>query len=217
MQNNKNIFHFYQSSGIYDRIIFKHRKNKSRPTLEKITEKILSLKNIYNKQNNQMVFSDGNNKSKIMIIGDAPGISDEIKGKPFSGDAGLLLDKMLDAINLNRSKVYLTNVINYRLPDNKKLSDNDIRNFQPLILEHIIAINPELILIFGSSALKTLFENYQSISKHRGKWLQLKINNYTYDCMPSYHPNFLINQPSQKKYSWLDLKELNKRINQEKI
>ena len=137
MQNNKNIFEFYQSSGLYDRVIFKNKNKKNSPTLEKLKEKILSLKNIYSKQSHQLVFSDGNSKSKIMLIGDSPSISDEINGKPFSEDTGLLLDKMLGAINLDRNKVYLTNIVNFRLPDNRKLSENDIVNFQPLILDHI--------------------------------------------------------------------------------
>ena len=217
MQNNKNIFDFYQSSGIYDRIIFKNKNNNNHLTIEKLIEKTLSLRNIYHKQINQLVFSDGNNKSKIMIIGDAPGISDEINNKPFSGDVGLLLNKMLKAIKLDRTKVYLTNIINFRLPDNKKLSDYDIKIFKPLIFEHIEIINPKLIMLFGTSALKTFFNNEESISKARGKWLNLKIKNNTYSCMPSFHPNFLINQPSQKINSWQDLKEFKIRIDRDKL
>ena len=94
-----------------------------------------------------------------MIIGDVPGISDEINNKPFSGDVGLLLNKMLKAIKLDRKKVYLTNIINFRLPDNRKLSDYDIKIFKPLIYEHIEIINPKLIMLFGASALKTFFYN----------------------------------------------------------
>jgi DNA polymerase len=217
MQNNKNIFEFYQSSGLYDRVIFKNKNKKNSLTLEKLKERILSLKNIYSKQSHQLVFSDGNSKSKIMLIGDSPGISDEIDGKPFSKDAGLLLDKMLEAISLSRNKVYITNVVNFRLPDNRKLSENDIVNFQPLILDHIKIINPKLIMILGSTALKTLFNEQQSITKIRGKWLKLIINNYTYSCMSSYHPNFLIRQPSQKKFAWSDLQEFRDRIHKEKL
>tara|TARA_B100000575_G_scaffold10828_1_gene7919 strand:- start:684 stop:1340 length:657 start_codon:yes stop_codon:yes gene_type:complete len=217
MQNNKNIFDFYQSSGIYDRIIFKNKNNNNHLTIEKLVKKTLSLGNIYNKRNDQLVFSDGNSKSKIMIIGDAPGISDEINKKPFSGDVGLLLNKMLKAINLDRTKVYLTNIINFRLPDNKKLSDNDIKIFKPLIYEHIEIINPKLIMLFGTSTLKTFFNNEESISKVRGKWLDLKIKNNTYICMLSFHPNFLLNQPSQKINSWQDLKEFKNRIDKDKL
>ena len=155
--------------------LFLKIKNNNHLTIEKLIEKTLSLRNIYNKQNDQLVFSDGNIKSKIMIIGDVPGISDEINNKPFSGDVGLLLNKMLKAIKLDRKKVYLTNIINFRLPDNRKLSDYDIKIFKPLIYEHIEIINPKLIMLFGASALKTFFYNKESISKARGKWLELKI------------------------------------------
>lgn len=217
MQYNKNIFDFYQSSGIYDRIILRNKNNNNHLTIEKLIEKTLSLKSRYNKQSDQLVFSDGNNKSKIMIIGDAPGVSDEINNKPFSGDVGLLLNKMLKAIKLDRTKVYLTNIISFRLPDNKKLSDYDIKIFKPLIYEHIEIINPKLIMLFGTSALKTFFNNEESISKARGKWLELKIKNNSYSCMPSFHPNFLINQPSQKINSWQDLKEFKIRIDRDKL
>jgi len=217
MQNNKNIFDFYQSFGLYDRVIFKKKNNENHPTLEKLVEKILSLKNIYNKNSDQLVFSDGNIRSKIMIIGDAPGISDEIKNKPFSGESGLLLNKMLEAIGLDRTKVYLTNVINFRLPDNKKLDDNDIRYFKPLIFDHIKIINPKLVMILGNSTLRTFVDKQQSISKSRGQWFELNINNNIYNCMPSYHPSFLIKQPLQKKFSWLDLKEFKNQIDIEKL
>ena len=151
----------------------RNKNNNNHLTIEKLIEKTLSLRSIYNKQEDQLVFSDGNNKSKIMIIGDAPGISDEINNKPFSGDVGLLLNKMLKAIKLDRTKVYLTNIISFRVPDNKKLSDYDIKIFKPLIYEHIEIINPKLIMLFGTSALKTFFNNEESISKARGKWLSL--------------------------------------------
>lgn len=211
MQNIKNIFEFYQSSGVYNRVILKEKNKKNLDTLENLRKKTLRLKEFYNKEDNQLVFADGNNSSKIMIIGDIPGVSDEIYGKPFSGEAGLLLDKMLEAISLNRKKVYITNIVNFRLPDNKKLEENDIKRFRPLIYEHIKIINPELILLFGTSTLQTFYEKY-SITKVRGKWLKLVIENKSYNCMSSFHPSFLIRQPQQKKDSWQDLKKLRKKI-----
>lgn len=211
MQNIKNIFEFYQSSGVYNRVILKEKNKKNLDTLENLRKKTLRLKEFYNKEDNQLVFADGNNSSKIMIIGDIPGVSDEIYGKPFSGEAGLLLDKMLEAISLNRKKVYITNIVNFRLPDNKKLEENDIKRFRPLIYEHIKIINPKLILLFGTSTLQTFYEKY-SITKVRGKWLKLVIENKSYNCMSSFHPSFLIRQPQQKKDSWQDLKKLRKKI-----
>ena len=129
MHIDKNILDFYQSSGLYDRVILRKSNIENKLTLINLKTKIASLASFYNKNKNQAVFSDGNENSKIMIIGDMPGVSDEIKKKPFSGDAGELLDKMLLAINLDRNKVYLTNIINYRLEDNKKPSEKDIQKF----------------------------------------------------------------------------------------
>ncbi len=217
MQNNKNIFNFYQSSGIYDRVIFKKKEFKKIPTISDLKQKILTLKNIYFKKEDQIVFYDGNNTSKIMFIGDTPGVSDEINGKPFSGEIGALLDKMLLAINLDKSKVYLTNVINYRLPDNRKPNEEDIQRFKPLIFEHIKIINPKIIFLLGSVALDALFDKKNSISKTRGNWLQLEINNNKIDCMPSFHPSFLLRQPEQKKLSWEHLKKLKIKITQKKL
>ena len=172
---------------------------------------------MYHKNLDQMVFSDGNHLSKIMLIGDTPGVTDEINRKPFSGDSGKLLDKMLIAINLNRTLVYITNIINFRLPDNKKPSEYDIKKFKPLIFKHIDIIKPNIILILGSVALETLFEKTYSISKARGEWLELNVNNNIINCMPSFHPSFLIRQPDQKKRSWDDLKKFKNKVIEENL
>ena len=212
MIQNKNIFDFYQSSGVYDRVIFNKKISNSCLTLNDLKKKINNLKDFYNKKQDQIVFSDGNSKSKIMIIGDAPGVSDEINGKPFSGESGELLDKMLMAINLDRNKVYLTNIINFRLQDNKKLGPVEIKNYRSIIFDHIKIINPKIIFILGSVTFNFFFENTQSLTKSRGHWNKIKISNNEYDCLPSYHPSFLLRQPSQKKASWKDLKNLKQKI-----
>ena len=211
MQNIKNIFSFYQSSGVYDRVILKGKNVQNQASLENLIEKVICLKDYYNKKENQLVFSDGHFDTKIMVIGDAPNVSDEVTGKPFSGEVGILLDKMLNAIQLDKTKIYLTNIVNFRLPDNKKIEDADIKKFKPLILEHIKIINPKIILLLGTSVLNTL-HMHQSISKARGKWLELKIDDCIYNCMPSYHPSFLLRQPQQKRNSWEDLKKFKKKI-----
>ena len=217
MQNIKNIYNFYQSSGVYDRVIFQNKNIKKQTTIIDLKQKILALKEVYGKTKEQLVLSDGNIQSKIMIIGDMPGVSDEISNQPFSGDVGVLLNKMLNAIELDRSKVYLTNIINYRLADNKKPNLSDISRFKPLVLEHIEICKPVVILLLGSVAFETFFGNKNSIAKARGNWLDLTIKGKKIKCLPSYHPFFLIRQPEQKKYSWEDLKLLKKKINEEKL
>ena len=212
MHNNKSFFDFYQSSGIYDRVIFKQEQISQTSTIFDLKKEILLLKNDYNKNEDQLIFSDGNSSSKIMIIGDVPGTVDEINQKPFTGEDGKLLDKMLSAINLDRSGVYLTNIINYRLPDNKKPTDEDIKKFKPLIYKHIQFINPKLIFLLGAVTLETFYGKNNSILKARGNWLQLTVNKKQIDCMPSLHPSFLLRQPDQKKLSWLDLKKFKQKI-----
>ena len=214
-QNLKNVRDFYQSSGLYNRVIFKNNTSNSKNTIEQLKEKVLNLSKHYNKSENELVFSDGNIKSKIMIIGDAPGVTDEVEKKPFAGEAGDLLNKMLGAINLDRSNVYITNVVSYRLADNKKPESKDVDYFKPLLLEHIQIMSPEIILLLGTIALKTLFENTLPISKERGIWKHLKLGNKIIPCIPSFHPSFLLRQSQQKKLSWEDLKKLRDRINQD--
>ena len=162
MQNNKSIFDFYQSSGVYDRVILNKKFINNTPTLQDLRDKILNLKEFYKKNEDEMVFADGNPNSKIMIIGDAPGVSDETTGKPFSGETGNLLDKMLSAINLDRNKVYLTNIINFRLADNKRLSQLEIHNYKSLIFNHIKIINPKIIFLLGSVAYEFFCEKKNS-------------------------------------------------------
>ena len=196
MHINKNIFDLYQSSGLYDRVILSKSNIENKLTLINLKTKIASLASFYNKNKNQAVFSDGNENSKIMIIGDMPGVSDEIKKKPFSADAGELLDKMLLAINLDRNKVYLTNIINYRLEDNKK---------------------PKVVLLMGAVTSKELIGKENSISKIRGKWFNLKIKNKFINFMPTLHPVFLMRQSKQKKLAWEDLKRFYNKLVSEKL
>jgi|TARA_A100001015_G_scaffold62033_1_gene68407 DNA polymerase len=217
MHIDKNILDFYQSSGLYDRIILRKSNIENKLTLINLKTKIASLASFYNKNKNQAVFSDGNENSKIMIIGDMPGVSDEIKKKPFSGDAGELLDKMLLAINLDRNKVYLTNIINYRLEDNKKPSEKDIQKFLPLIIDHISIINPKIVLLMGAVTSQALIGKENSISKIRGKWFNLKIKNKFINFMPTLHPVFLMRQSEQKKLAWEDLKRFYNKLFSEKL
>ena len=155
---------------------------------------------------NNIVFSDGNPKSKIMFIGEAPGANEDLEGLPFVGRAGKLLDKMLSAIKLDRDKVYITNVVNYRPPENRKPTEVEIKRYLPYLQTHIEIINPKILLLLGSTALNTLIGDEEVISKARGKWTQKAIGKSRPWIIASFHPAFLMRQPEQKKLSWLDLK-----------
>ncbi|HIF62004.1 MAG TPA: uracil-DNA glycosylase [Candidatus Pelagibacter sp.] len=153
-----------------------------------------------------LVFGDGNINSKIMIIGEGPGANEDVLGLPFVGRAGKLLDKMLASIKLDRKKVYISNVVNYRPPENRKPTDIEIQKYFPYLISHIEIINPKIILLLGSTALNTLIGNEEVISKARGKWIQKEIGSVRPWVIASFHPAFLMRQPEQKKFSWIDLK-----------
>jgi len=162
----------------------------------------------------KLVFSDGDNQSQIMIIGEGPGQKEDEAGKPFVGDAGMLLNKMLKAINIERGKVYITNVVNYRPPNNRKPEPAEVSRYSNFLRKHISIIDPKILILMGSTAMESLFGSKIKITKERGNWKDIIINNKTYLCMITFHPAYLLRQPEQKKYSWDDLKEIKKKIDE---
>ena len=186
--------------------------------LQKLKSSILNIKNCELKNSaTNIVFSDGNPNSKIMIIGEGPGANEDKEGLPFIGRAGQLLDKMLDSINLNRKKVYITNVVNFRPPENRRPSDKEIERYLPYLIRHVEIINPKILILLGSTALNTLIGNKEVISKVRGKWIEKKVGNCMVSIIVSFHPAFLMRQPEQKKMAWIDLKMIRKKISDLKI
>ena len=175
--------------------------------LSKLKKSILGLNNceLKNRAKN-IVFCDGNPNSKIMLIGEAPGANEDEEGLPFVGRAGALLDKMLAAIDLDRKKVYISNIINFRPPDNRRPTDDEIRRYLPFITKHIEIINPKILVLLGSTAMNALIGNEVVISKMRGKWIEKKFGNCKTSVIITFHPAFLMRQPAQKKMAWIDLK-----------
>ena len=183
-------------------------------SLDRLKKSINNIKNCSLKSNaNNIVFSDGNPKSKIMLIGEAPGANEDAEGLPFVGRAGALLDKMLAAIDLDRKKVYISNIINYRPPDNRRPTDEEIKRYLPFITKHIEIINPKILVLLGSTAMNALIGNEVVISKMRGKWIKKKVGRCETSVIITFHPAFLMRQPAQKKMAWIDLKMIrNKKI-----
>ena len=147
-----------------------------------------------------------------MIVGEGPGQKEDEIGKPFVGDAGMLLNKMLKAINIDRKNIYITNVVNYRPPNNRKPEPAEIIRYSNFLREHISIIDPKILILMGSTAMESLFGSKIKISKERGIWKEIIINNKTYLTMITFHPAYLLRQPDQKKYSWSDLKEIKIKI-----
>ena len=180
--------------------------------LEKLKKIIQNIKNCELKKSaNNMVFSDGNMSAKIMIIGEGPGANEDIEGKPFVGRAGKLLDKMLAAIKLDRTKVYISNVVNYRPPKNRKPTEPEIERYFPYLKSHIEIIKPEILVLLGSTALNAIIGDEVVISKARGKWFQKSVGLAKPWIIASFHPAFLMRQPEQKKLSWIDLKMIKEK------
>ena len=152
-----------------------------------------------------------------MLIGEAPGANEDQEGLPFVGRAGQLLDKMLSAISLDRNKVYISNIINYRPPDNRRPTEEEIKRYLPFITKHIEIIDPKIIVLLGSTAMNALVGNSIVISKMRGKWIEKQFGSCKTSIIITFHPAFLMRQPAQKKLSWIDLKMIRDKKNKLKI
>ena len=136
---------------------------------------------------------------------------EDTHGKPFVGDAGILLNKMLNAINIKRENVYITNVINYKTPNNRRPESSEIKRYSVFLREHISIISPKILILLGSTALNTLIGNQLVISKARGKWINKEIGSIKLWIIASFHPAFLMRQPEQKKFAWIDLKMIREK------
>jgi len=159
-----------------------------------------------------LVFSDGNKDAKVMIVGEAPGRTEDKLQKPFVGRAGKLLDSLLESINLNRSKVYITNVVNYRPDKNRKPTTEEINEFKKLLFKHIEIISPKYLLLLGATAAKAVLSHIGPLSDVRGKWVNIKIKNSYFNILTTFHPAFLLRRPQKIKISTEDFLELDKYL-----
>ena len=152
------------------------------------------------------VFADGTPDGGIMFIGEAPGRDEDRIGKPFVGRAGQLLDKMLASIGLDRtSNCYITNVINWRPPDNRDPSPEEAAICLPFLRRHIELVNPGVIVLLGAVAARHVMGITEGIMKTRGRWLEYRVGDRMVPVMPTLHPAYLLRQPAHKKLAWRDL------------
>ena len=211
---------------IYENEAINRYKNQSNLAIKTPKgKKLQSLKDLIGKIKNcelknsstNIVFSDGNPNAQIMIIGEGPGANEDLEGVPFIGRTGELLDKMLSSINLDRDNVYITNVVNYRPPENRSPTQDEIARYLPYLIKHIEIINPKILILLGGAALNAIVGDNEIISEIRGKWIEKKIGICNTLVIASFHPAFLMRQPDQKKLSWIDLKMIKKKISDFKI
>ena len=214
---NYNFIYNNNAINRYKKDNFEISEDKAK-NLDLLKKSIISLKNCDLKRlAKNIVFSDGNPKSKIMLVGEAPGANEDQEGLPFVGRAGQLLDKMLSAIDLDRKKVYISNIINYRPPENRRPTEDEIKRYLPFISKHIEIIRPKILVLLGSTAMNALIGNEVVISKMRGKWIEKQFGTCKTSVIITFHPSFLMRQPAQKKMAWIDLKMIRDKKTKLKI
>jgi len=159
------------------------------------------------------VFGDGNPKAKLMLIGEAPGADEDRVGKPFVGRCGHLLDKMLTTISLDRNNCYITNVLPWRPPGNRAPTDEEIAVCLPFLKRQIELVCPDILLLLGGIALKSVMDCNDSISRTRGKWLSYFLTeNKSIQVIATYHPSYLLRSSNQKAKVWADLLRLKQKL-----
>ena len=192
--------------------IKKNNLNKIEQIYE-LKKLINSIQNCNLKNNSRsLVLGDGNLDGPIMIIGEAPGPEEEKANKTFQGEVGALLEKMLSAINIKKENVYSSYAINFRPPEDRKPTSQEIKRYSVFLKEHISIIDPRIIILFGSTAMESIISSNERISNERGKWKEIILKNKTYPIMVSFNPSYLIRFPENKKFSWEDLKKIKQKI-----
>jgi DNA polymerase len=163
----------------------------------------------------QLVFADGNPAARVMLVGEAPGASEDRQGVPFVGPAGQLLDRMLTAIGLDRTTVYIANVVPWRPPGNRVPTPQETSICLPFIRRQIELVGPEILVCLGASSAQTLLGLKGGIVSGRGRWYEYEpdqTGTRTIRAMATLHPAFLLRQPAQKRVVWRDLRMIRKAL-----
>ena len=164
-----------------------------------------------------LVFGDGNPAAPIMMVGEAPGEDEDRQGRAFVGVSGQLLDKMLAPVGLDRKmNVYISNILFWRPPGNRSPTDAEIAACLPFCERHIALVKPKILVLLGGVAAKSLLRTKEGITRLRGRWTQYMPHpgsglEAPIDCLPIYHPAFLLRQPGSKRQAWNDILTLAKR------
>jgi uracil-DNA glycosylase family 4 len=162
----------------------------------------------------RLVFADGNPKARIMFVGEAPGRDEDIEGLPFVGRSGKLLDRMIAAIGLDRSKVYIANVIPWRPPGNRTPTPQETQICLPFIQRQIELVDPEILVTLGNPSTQTLLSTRDGIMRTRGRWFDYNTGTRAIRAMATFHPAYLLRSPAYKRLSWQDLRAIAKALPQ---
>jgi len=159
-------------------------------------------------QRSNIVFGAGNPQARVVLVGEAPGHEEDLQGYPFVGEAGKLLEKILLAMNLSRETVYICNVIKCHPPGNRDPQADEITACEPFLKQQLALIKPEIIITLGRFATQTLLKTTVPIGKLRGQWREYE----GIALMPTFHPAYLLRNPSGKRPVWDDMKQVMQRL-----
>ena len=161
-----------------------------------------------------LVFADGNPNARLMLVGEAPGGDEDRRGLPFVGVSGQLLDRMLAAIGYDRTNCYITNIVNWRPPGNRKPTPAEMQLSLPFIERHIALVNPAVLVLLGDTAAKTLTGRTEGITRLRGRWFDWMTPDAgpIIPAMPTFHPAYLLRSPGQKREAWMDLLSVKRKL-----
>jgi DNA polymerase len=154
-----------------------------------------------------LVFADGNPDAGLMLVGEGPGAEEDRAGRPFVGPSGQLLDRMLASIDLDRTKLLITNLVPWRPPGNRNPTDNEVLICLPFLLRHIALTRPRRLVLLGALATKAILGGPAGIRRSRGKWVEARIPGLPspIPTLPMLHPAYLLRTPGAKRDAWTDL------------
>ncbi len=186
--------------------------------LEELKKQINSIENCKLKINSKnLTFGDGNICSQIMVISETPGYEEDKSGLTFQGEVGDLLKKMFLAINIKLENIYKTYTVNFRPPEDRKPSSQEIKRYSVFLKEHISIINPKIIILLGGTATEALTGSNNKVADERGKWKEIILKNKSYPLIITFNPSYLLRCPEYKRHSWEDLKKISQKIKDLKI
>jgi uracil-DNA glycosylase family 4 len=160
----------------------------------------------------QLVFADGKSGARVMFVGEAPGRDEDIEGLPFVGRSGKLLDRMLAAIGLDRTSVYIANIVPWRPPGNRTPTPQESQICLPFILRQIELADPDVLVCLGGPSAQTLLGIKDGITKARGRWVAFNTGKREIRAMATFHPAFLLRSPLQKRFVWRDFLAIKKAL-----
>jgi uracil-DNA glycosylase len=189
---------------------------RTAPTLEALRTLLADFDGCALRQTaTKLVFADGNPAARVMFVGEAPGRDEDIEGLPFVGRSGKLLDRMIAAIGLDRSKAYIANVIPWRPPGNRTPTPQETQVCLPFIQRQIELVNPDVLVTLGNPSTQALIGTREGIMRTRGKWFDYDTGTRVIRAIATFHPAYLLRSPSYKRMSWQDLRAIAKVLGQQ--